>query len=128
MTDDQDWDLPGDLPEDDQARADQAPGAPPGAVSALSRQARLTAWVRGRVQGVGFRWWVRSNALELGLAGIAENLVDGRVKIVAEGDRDNCAVLLERLERAGAGTPGHIVQVTHRWDQARGGLAGFVER
>ncbi len=48
--------------------------------------ARLTAWVTGRVQGVGFRWWVRSNALELGLAGFAENLADGRVKVVAEGD------------------------------------------
>ena len=93
---------------------------------ALSRQARLTAWVRGRVQGVGFRWWVRSNGLELGLLGVAENLVDGRVKVVAEGNRDNCMALLERLEAPGA--PGHVVQVTHRWDEARGGLAGFVER
>jgi acylphosphatase len=37
----------------------------------LSKQARLTIWVRGRVQGVGFRWWVRSNALALGLMGMA---------------------------------------------------------
>jgi acylphosphatase len=44
--------------------------------------ARLTAWVEGRVQGVGFRWWVRSRALELGLTGFAENLADGRVKVV----------------------------------------------
>lgn len=93
---------------------------------ALSKQARLTAWVRGRVQGVGFRWWVRSNALELGLLGVVENLVDGRVKIVAEGNRESCAVLLARLESPG--TPGNVVQVTHRWDQARGGLTGFVER
>jgi acylphosphatase len=92
----------------------------------LSRQARLTAWVRGRVQGVGFRWWVRSTGLELGLLGVAENLVDGRVKIVAEGNRDSCVALLERLEAPGA--PGHVVQVTYRWDQARGGFAGFVER
>ena len=92
----------------------------------LSKQARLTAWVRGRVQGVGFRWWVRSAALELGLLGMAENLIDGRVKVVVEGHRDNCAALLARLESPGA--PGHVVQVTHRWDQARGGLAGFVER
>ncbi len=92
----------------------------------LSRQARLTAWVSGRVQGVGFRWWVRSMALELGLRGMAENLVDGRVKIIAEGDRDSCMALLARLEAPGA--PGHVVQVTHRWDAARGGLAGFVER
>jgi acylphosphatase len=92
----------------------------------LSRQARLTAWVRGRVQGVGFRWWVRSMGLELGLRGVAENLIDGRVKIVAEGNRDSCVALLARLEAPGA--PGHVVQVTYRWDQARGGLAGFVER
>ncbi len=37
-------------------------------------QARLTAWVEGRVQGVGFRWWARARALELGLSGWAENL------------------------------------------------------
>jgi acylphosphatase len=92
----------------------------------LSRQARLTAWVRGRVQGVGFRWWVRSMGLELGLLGVAENLVDGRVKIVAEGNRESCVELLKRLEAPGA--PGHVVQVTYRWDQVRGGLAGFVER
>ena len=59
---------------------------------------RLTAWVSGRVQGVGFRWWVRSNALELGLVGFAENLADGRVKVVAEGDEAGCRELLARLE------------------------------
>jgi acylphosphatase len=88
--------------------------------------ARLTAWVRGRVQGVGFRWWVRRNALELGLIGMAENLIDGRVKVVAEGDRDRLTELLGRLEAPGA--PGHVAQVTHRWDQVRGGFTGFVER
>ncbi|HEX9034702.1 MAG TPA: acylphosphatase [Streptosporangiaceae bacterium] len=92
----------------------------------MSKQARLTAWVRGRVQGVGFRWWVRSNALELGLTGLAENLTDGRVKVVAEGGRDGCARLLARLE--GPDAPGEVIQVTHRWDQARGGLTGFSER
>jgi len=92
----------------------------------LSKQARLTAWVRGRVQGVGFRWWVRSVALELGLLGLAENLVDGRVKIIAEGNKDSCMALLERLQAPG--TPGNVVQVTYRWDQARGGLDEFTER
>jgi acylphosphatase len=93
---------------------------------ALSQQARLTIWVRGRVQGVGFRWWVRSNALKLGLVGLAENLVDGRVRVVVEGNSNNCEALLERLESPG--TPGNVVQVTHRWDQARGGMTGFDER
>jgi acylphosphatase len=92
----------------------------------IDAEARLTAWVSGRVQGVGFRWWVRRNALELGLLGTAENLVDGRVKVVAEGGRDSLAELLGRLE--GPGAPGQVAQVTHRWDPVRGGFSDFVER
>ena len=46
---------------------------------------RLTVVVHGDVQGVGFRWWTRSRALELSLVGTATNLPDGRVQIVAEG-------------------------------------------
>lgn len=89
-------------------------------------RARLTAWVHGQVQGVGLRWWIRSRALELGLVGRAENLADGRVKVVAEGDRERCAALLSRLE--GPGMPGQVTHVTHRWDEPLGGLDGFVER
>jgi acylphosphatase len=88
--------------------------------------ARLTAWVRGRVQGVGFRWWVRCNALELGIRGAAENLVDGRVKVVAEGARGSLVELLDRLK--GQATPGQVAQVTHRWDPVIGGFDGFIER
>jgi acylphosphatase len=112
---------------------------------------RLTAWVEGRVQGVGFRWWVRSSALELGLAGYAENLADGRVKVVAEGTEDRCRELLARLEardgwlgdpggaasRLGGGSqlarlsrrrPGSVRRVTHRWAGATGEFSGFSER
>ena len=44
-----------------------------------------TIFVRGRVQGVGFRWWSRARALELGLVGFARNMADGRVEICAHG-------------------------------------------
>jgi acylphosphatase len=88
-------------------------------------QARLTAWVEGRVQGVGFRWWVRARALALGLAGWAENLADGRVKVVAEGPATACRELLAMLE--GDDTPGRVARVTHRWDEVLGGLSDFVE-
>jgi acylphosphatase len=88
--------------------------------------ARLTAWIAGRVQGVGFRWWVRARALELGLAGSAENLQDGRVKVIAEGPVARCRELLALL--AGPGTPGRVTRVTQRWDDPRGGQAGFAER
>lgn len=87
---------------------------------------RLTAWVAGHVQGVGFRWWVRARALELHLTGIAENLEDGRVKIIAEGGAEECRELLAALE--GPGAPGRVTRVTLRWDQQRGGMSGFVER
>jgi acylphosphatase len=87
---------------------------------------RLTAWVEGRVQGVGFRWWVRSRALELGLVGLAENLADGRVKVVAEGQVAACEQLLGLLQADG--TPGRVRRVTSRWAPAAGGLAGFAER
>lgn len=87
---------------------------------------RLTAWVRGHVQGVGFRWWVRARALELGLTGSATNLDDGRVEVVAEGPREQLDRLLALLQ--GGGTPGRVASVTHRSGPARGGLTGFVER
>jgi acylphosphatase len=89
-------------------------------------QARLTAWVRGRVQGVGFRWWVRSQALALGLTGSASNLADGRVEVVAEGPRTACEALLALLR--GGTTPGNVSGVVERWTEPRGDLHGFIER
>lgn len=86
---------------------------------------RLTAWVHGRVQGVGFRWWTRARALELGLAGSATNKPDGRVEVIAEGRRAACDELLALLR--GRGTPGDVTLVVERFDAARGGLCGFVE-
>ena len=42
-------------------------------------------FVRGRVQGVGFRWFVQKNAAELRISGYARNLDDGRVEVYAIG-------------------------------------------
>jgi acylphosphatase len=83
--------------------------------------------VEGRVQGVGFRWWVRSRALALGLTGFAENLADGRVKVVAEGPDERCRGLLALLAD-GTGGPGRVTRVAHRWADAAGGMSGFSER
>ena len=55
---------------------------------------RLTAVVRGEVQGVGFRWAVQNQAGRLGLTGYAENLPDGSVRVEAEGTSDR----LDQLE------------------------------
>lgn len=87
---------------------------------------RLTAWVHGRVQGVGFRWWTRSRALELGLVGSVANLPDGRVLVIAEGQRSTCERLLDAL-RSGS-TPGRVDDVVVQWGDARGGFEGFTQR
>ncbi|GAA4420736.1 acylphosphatase [Actinokineospora soli] len=87
---------------------------------------RLTAFVRGAVQGVGFRWWTRSRALELGLAGWARNTADGRVEVVAEGPRDACDRLLAAL--TSGRTPGRVDGVVEQWADGKGDVAGFRER
>jgi acylphosphatase len=87
---------------------------------------RLTAWVHGHVQGVGFRWWTRSRALELGLTGFAANRPDGRVQVVARGSRSACERLLDLL-RSGE-TPGSVDTVVADWSDAGEPFAGFGER
>jgi len=86
----------------------------------------MTAWVHGRVQGVGFRWWTRSRASELGLRGWASNLADGRVEVVAEGPKKDCERLLELLR--GGTTPGHVDLVVERWSEPKDNVTGFSER
>jgi len=84
---------------------------------------RLQAFVKGHVQGVGFRWWVRARALELGLAGSATNLEDRRVEVIAEGPREACEALLALLPSG----PGRVEFVAERWSEPRG-EQGFLER
>lgn len=88
--------------------------------------ARLTVWLHGQVQGVGFRWWTRSRALELGLSGHATNTSDGRVAVVAEGSREELTRLLDLLHSHQ--TPGEVTAVVDRWDAATGEFEGFEER
>lgn len=54
---------------------------------------RLEAVVRGRVQGVAFRWYTQREARRLGLTGWVRNQPDGSVRLVAEGEREG----LDRL-------------------------------
>lgn len=87
---------------------------------------RLTALVSGRVQGVGFRYWVRRRAEPLGLLGSATNLADGRVEVVVEGTRQACEMLLAALQDDL--TPGFVGVVAASWTAATGEFAGFRER
>lgn len=72
---------------------------------------RLHVRVAGRVQGVGFRWFIREEARRLGVAGWVRNLPTGEVELLAEGDE---AVLAALARVIGKGPPGARVEVVHR--------------
>ncbi len=91
---------------------------------------RALVFVRGRVQGVGFRWWTRARALELGLVGHARNLPDGRVEVLAQGEPEAVEGLVRLLqeEPSTRSRPGHVSGVTVQRHPPREGPTGFVER
>jgi acylphosphatase len=60
---------------------------------------RLHARVIGRVQGVGFRYYVMTAATDLGCTGWVRNRRDGSVEVIAEGDLDELKRLVAALER-----------------------------
>jgi acylphosphatase len=90
---------------------------------------RVTIFVRGRVQGVGFRWWTRARALELGLVGFARNMDDGRVEICAQGPRDAIERLGELIREEPSTTyrPGYVQACVVQPGDLRAGLTGFQE-
>ncbi len=84
---------------------------------------RLDASVRGRVQGVGFRYFVLREATYLELDGFVANERDGSVHVVAEGPSALLDALLDRLRE---GPPASIVErVIDRREPARGIGSGF---
>lgn len=87
---------------------------------------RLEATVRGRVQGVGFRYYVRHEARRLGLTGWVANEHDGSLRAVAEGP----ASAIEAFEAAlRSGPPGAWVeQVSAVRMPGSGGFGEFVVR
>ncbi len=82
--------------------------------------------VRGRVQGVGFRWFVRRKAEELGLDGRATNLEDGSVEVIARGGEAAMAELARVLGQGPRMAEVSSVEVTELPDDPS--LAGFQRR
>jgi acylphosphatase len=85
--------------------------------------AALRAKVRGSVQAVGFRDFVRTRALSLGLSGYVRNTPDGAVEVVAEGPRAELERLLGHLRAGPRGA--RVDDVDVRWGEATGRYDGF---
>ncbi|MCA9649043.1 MAG: acylphosphatase [Myxococcales bacterium] len=84
---------------------------------------RLSLRVRGRVQGVGYRAFVRKQARALGLRGWVRNEQDGSVSVVVEGARSELVALRKLCDE---GPPfARVDQVEAIWDDPTGEFPGF---
>lgn len=86
----------------------------------------LSARVTGRVQGVGFRHFVRTTARDLGVTGWVRNEPDGSVCVEAEGPREDLDALFDALHEGPISA--RIEEVEADWDEAQGDFDGFTVR
>lgn len=84
---------------------------------------RLSLRVRGRVQGVGYRAFVRKQARALGLRGWVRNEQDGSVQAVVEGPREDLRTLRQHCDEGPDFA--RVDQVEAVWDDATGEFPGF---
>jgi|SRR5699024_5971822 len=72
-------------------------------------------FIEGKVQGVGFRYFTKINAEEIGVVGWVQNLPDGRVEAIFEGPEDHIDELVDRCEK-GPGAS-RIDDVDFEWEE-----------
>ena len=103
-----------------------------GQVQQEDEQAQLLAVAYGEVQGVGFRYWARSQARELGLTGYVRNRWGGAdvrvsvVEVVAEGQTSSLESLLSRLSRGPRSA--RVQWVSAEWRPHTGRFRSFEVR
>jgi acylphosphatase len=89
----------------------------------MSQKKALHVMIEGRVQGVGFRWFVREVGSSLGLVGYVKNLPDGRVEAVAEGDEPTLQQFLVRMHEGPSHA--HVKKVNESWTEPSGRYQAF---
>jgi acylphosphatase len=90
------------------------------------RSTRLRAVVHGYVQGVGFRFFARREALTLGLHGYTRNQPDGSVEVVVEGQPEHLETYLARLQRGPS--EAEVDWIDQAWSRASGDFTDFQIR
>ena len=84
---------------------------------------RMHVLYSGRVQGVGFRYQTKRQATGFEVSGTVRNLLDGRVELVAEGERSELEEFRKAIRECGLGPMIRNEDVT--WVEATGGFRGF---
>lgn len=96
-------------------------------VSSPSVRRRMHILYSGRVQGVGFRYAVKTLATGFEVVGMVRNLPDGRVELAAEGMNDELEAFRAAIREGGLAA--NIRDEAAQWSEARGGFNGFaIER
>jgi acylphosphatase len=95
----------------------------PSACAPPTNRRRLNIFYSGRVQGVGFRYTVKTVAAGFDIAGVIRNLPDGRVELAAEGARAELEAFREAI--IGAGLAGFIRDEQVTWADAKNEFSGF---
>jgi acylphosphatase len=86
-------------------------------------KARFHAIIAGRVQGVAFRFFARHVANMLGVTGWVRNRYDGRVEIIAEGNKDSLEQFLAELRKGPR--LARVEEVEIVWEQFKGEFQEF---
>ncbi len=92
----------------------------------MNNNQRLHARVFGRVQGVGFRYFVLGAASELGLVGWVRNRRDGSVEVLVEGELETLKKLVKSLHRGPRSSA--VKEVKTELQQATGEYESFFAR
>ena len=88
-----------------------------------TKKLRLHATIEGRVQGVGFRYFVTRTAKPLDLTGWVRNRWNGKVEVIAEGNQQSLDNLLTALHRGPYPNTSQHVQIS--WEPANGEFKHF---
>ena len=84
---------------------------------------RVHVFYAGRVQGVGFRYTVKSLVTGFEVTGTIRNLSDGRVELIAEGAKEELEAFQQGIQESGLGPL--IDDEEASWSDARGVFCGF---
>ena len=86
-------------------------------------RSRVRVFYAGRVQGVGFRYTVKTLVTGFEVTGIIRNLSDGRVELIAEGVKEELEAFQQAVHDSGLG---HLIDDEQAsWSEARGDFCGF---
>jgi acylphosphatase len=87
---------------------------------------RLHVFVKGLVQGVGFRAFVHRTAASLNIKGWVRNCWDGSVEVLAEGENEDLQVLLSSLWKGPRSS--QVEDISIEWQTALNEFSGFFVR